>query len=134
MINNIQQALDTILKTWADAVTIAVAWENLGDQTDIDEPHVASFLLPAETSINGVGDNDPSDFTGIYQVNVYVQKGDGTIDSRPLVDGLLSAFKKGTTSQVGAQRVRIVNSWRSSAIDNQAWYTIPVSVRYRSFA
>lgn len=134
MIENIQTALDSILKTWADAETIIVAWENIGRQTDIDVPHVASFLLPADTTGVGLADSDVQDYTGIYQVNVYVQKGDGTGSSRPLVDGLLNVFAKGTTVEVDGQKTRIETSWRSSAVDNEAWYVIPVSVRYRSFA
>ena len=134
MIENIQSALDSILKTWADAEPIAVAWENLGSQTDIDEPHVASFLLPAETGLVGLADSDCSDFAGIYQVNVYVEKRTGTGASRLLVDGLLNAFSKGTAMTVDGQMTRIENSWRSSALDNEAWYVIPVTVRYRSFA
>jgi hypothetical protein len=133
MIENIQTALDTILKTWADAEPIVVAWENIGRQTDIDVPHVASFLLPAETGVIGLADIAADSYVGIYQVNVYVEKGDGTGSSRPLVDGLLKAFLKGTTVTVDGQITRIETSWRSNAIDNEAWYVIPVSVRYKSF-
>ena len=133
MIDNIQAALDTILKGWADAEPILVAWENLGSQTDIDEPHVASFLLPAETDTPALPYSGSQDYTGIYQVNVYVKKGGGTAQSRPLVDGLLNAFARGVEQTVSGQRVLIEKSWRASAIDNEAWYTIPVSVRYRSF-
>ena len=134
MIENIQTALDSILKTWADAEPIIVAWENIGRQTDIDVPHVASFLLPAETTLSSLANADSSDYTGIYQVNVYVQKGDGTGSSRPLVDGLLNAFRKGVAETVDGQKTRIETSWRSNAIPDEAWYVIPVSVRYRSFA
>ena len=134
MIENIQTALDTILKSWADAQPIVVAWKNIGRQTDIDVPHVASFLLPAETGLIGLADSDSQDLTGIYQVNVYVQKSTGTGASRLLVDGLLNAFAKGTATTVDGQKTRIVKSWRAGAVDNEAWYVIPVSVRYRSFA
>lgn len=134
MIDKIQTALDSILKAWADSEPIIVAWENVGRQTDIREPHVASFLLPAETGVVGLADSDCNDYTGIYQVNVYVSKGGGTGASRPLVDGLLNAFSKGTTEIVDGQKTRIEQSWRSSAIDNEAWYVVPVSVRYRSFS
>lgn len=134
MIDNIQTALDTLLKTWADAQPIAVAWENVGTGTDIDVPHVASFMLPAETTGVGLADGDSQDYMGIYQVNVYVRKGDGTAASRPLVDGLLTAFDKGTELEVAGQKIRIEISWRSNAVDNEAWYVVPVSIRYRSFA
>ncbi len=134
MIDNIQSALDSILNDWAQAEPIVVSWENLGRQTDIDEPHVASFLIPAETDAPAVGNGDSLDYTGVYQVSVYVQKGKGTIESRPLVDRLLTAFSRGTERIVDGQRTRVIKSWRSSAIDNDAWYLIPVSVRYRSIA
>ena len=134
MINNIQSAMDTILKDWADAQPILVSWENLGVQTDIDEPHVASFLIPAETDTPAIADGDYEDFTGIYQISVYVQKGDGTGASRPIVDSLLTAFARGVEKTISGQRTRVVKSWRSGAVDNDAWYLIPVSVRYRSFA
>jgi Bacteriophage related domain of unknown function len=134
MINNIQAALDTILQDWSAAESIPVSWENLGAETDIDEPHVASFLIPAETDTPAIADDDYEDFTGIYQVSVYVQKGDGTGASRPIVDSLLTAFARGVEKTISGQRTRIVKSWRSGAVDSDAWYLIPVSVRYRSFA
>lgn len=134
MIENIQSAMDTILKAWADAEPITVAWENIGKRTDITEPHVASFMLPAETVGAGLADSDCSDMSGIYQVNVYVEAGKGTAASRPLVDGLLNAFARGTEMTIDGQKTRIEQSWRSGAVDNEAWYVIPVSVRYRSFA
>ena len=134
MINNIQSALDGLLKDWADSQSITVAWENKGRPTDVGTPYLSSFLLPAETVAVGMADGSSNDFTGIYQVDVNVPAGKGTIDSRPLVDGLLTAFARGIERTVNNQKTRIEMSWRDPAIDGDAWYFVPVSIRYRSFA
>ena len=137
-VENVRQALGGIIEAWSTAEGVPVALENIASSADLAAPYVAPFLLPAETSPVGNAITDNQDFTGIYQVSVYTEKGKGTQTSRSIVDSLLEAFARGVYVDMpvtgGVQRVLIEASWSTSALDSGSWYTVPVSVRYRSFA
>ena len=98
---------------------------------------MAPFLLPVETGNAGISISDNQDYTGIYQISVYTEKGKGTKASRDVVSSLLEAYSRGVTVDIpvsnGVQRLLIESSWTASAIDSEAWYNVPVSVRYRLF-
>lgn len=137
-IENIRQALDGILNTWATTNSVPVAWENLSSSAALSAPYVMPFLLPVETASVGVAISDNQDFTGIYQVSIYTEKGKGTKASRDLVNSLLESFARGVSVDVpvtgGVQKVLIEKAWTAGALDSGPWYTVPLSVRYRSFA
>lgn len=134
MYSNIRAALDTILNTYATAQSVDVAWQNTG-YTPGPDAYLEPFLLPAESGTVGIEATGSIDYIGLYQVNVVCPKGGGTVESRTLVDGLLTAFARTTSETVSGQKVSIVKSWASPALDrNDAWYVVPVSIRYRSFA
>lgn len=123
----IQAGLDTLLDVWATAESVPVKWENFGSGSDITVLHVAPFILPAEIAPVGVGDNDPDDNTGIYQISVYSEKGIGTKAARDAITTLKPVFAKGVKAGI----VRIEKTWESAGFDDEAWYIVPVSVRYR---
>ena len=131
---NVRVALDTILNAWSAAENIPVAWENLATGSELSAPYVEAFLLPAETTTVGVAISDNQDYTGIYQISVRTEKGKGTLESRTIVNSLLTAFARGVESTIDQQRVLVQSTSVAPFIDSEAWYTVPVSVTYRSFA
>lgn len=133
-IDNVRDALNGILESWGVTNSIPIAWENLKAPSDFAAPYVAAFLLPVDTGVMGLAIGDNQDFTGIYQVSVYTEKGKGTKESSDIVNTLLEAFARGVTVMIGDQRILIEASWAPPAVDSEAWYTVPLSVRYRSFA
>lgn len=137
-IENVRAALDGILSDWATANSVPVAWENLATGSALSAPYVMPFLLPVETVGVGLAIGDNQDFTGIYQISVYTEKGKGTKASRDIVNSLIEAYARGAEVEIpvtgGVQKVLIEMSSAAPALDGDAWYTVPVSVRYRSFA
>jgi hypothetical protein len=136
-IENIRSALDGILNDWSGVESVPVAWENFASTTVLATPFVSPFLLPVETGNAGISISDNQDYTGIYQISVYTEKGKGTKASRDVVSSLLEAYSRGVTVDIpvsnGVQRLLIESSWTASAIDSEAWYNVPLSVRYRLF-
>jgi len=123
----IQSALDTMLYNWSNTNSVSVAWQNVDfDNTNISQ-YAQAFMIPAQTFPIALADLSSSDFTGIYQINVYTKKGIGTKTNRDLTESLLTAFGKGS----GANGVRILQASMSGAIDDDAWLVVPISVRYR---
>lgn len=131
-IENVRDALEGILESWAVTNSVPVAWENQTINPALDEPYVMSFLMPVETVEVGRALDDSQDFNGIYQVSVYTEKGKGTATSKAIVGSLLTEFSRGVTVTIGAQIIRVEMSYASPALDFDAWYTVPVTIRYRS--
>ena len=134
---SVRKALDGILNDWAATEGVTVAWENVASDVALQAPFVMPFLLPVETANVGVAISDNQDFSGIYQVSVYTEKGKGTKASRDIINSLLTAYSRGVIVNIpvtnGNQRVLVEASWASPAIDSAAWYNVPLSVRYRLF-
>ena len=58
------------------------------------------------------------------------KKGNGTADSRAIVDAVLGEFSKGSM----AGTVQIQKSWASGSFDrDNAYFVVPVSVRYKAY-
>ena len=125
--NTINAELGQLLYSHANSVSIDVAWPNMAF-----DPTGAAFFRPsllprsADTPFYGA----TLDQGGIYQIDVNVPKGSNMAQARTLVDGLLTAFNRGTKSGI----LLIEKSEAGPEIaQDSAWLTIPVSVYYRVF-
>ena len=138
MYNTILSALETKLSSFATAQGHYIAWPDVKFPSDSDisngysgGPYLESFILPAETGQGGLAVGSYQDYEGIYQINVVTKKGNGTADSRAMVDAVLSEFSKGSM----AGTVQIQKSWVSGSFDrDNAYFVVPVSVRYKVYA
>ena len=129
MYNTILSALETKLSDFATAQGYDVAWPDV--KFTPTNAYLESFILPAETGQGGLAVGSYQDYEGIYQINVVTKKGNGTADSRAMVDAVLSEFSKGSM----AGTVQIQKSWASGSFDrDNAYFVVPVSVRYKVYA
>jgi len=129
--STIRAALDTILDNHATAESVPVAWENRDYKPGNKEAFFSADLLPTATGDVGLSLTSKEDFSGLYQVNVNVPKGSQTAELRTLVDGILTAFKRGTKQG----DVLVEGSSAAPALTlNEAWHSVPVTIRYRLFA
>ena len=132
--SRINKALDTILYNYASANNLTVAWRNIEFQ-----PGTATYfrpsILPADTTPVGVEFTGSEDFSGVYQVDVVLYKGSTTIQERIHVDGICTAFARGTEATISGQKIQVTSVSPGPALELDAnWYYVPVSVNYRTFA
>ena len=129
MYNTILSALETKLSNFATAQGYEVAWPDI--QFSPNGSYLESFILPAETGQGGLSVGSYQEFEGIYQINVVTRKGNGTADSRAMVDAVLAEFSKGSM----AGTLQIQKSWASGSFDrDESYFVVPVSVRYKVYA
>ena len=123
-------AIETKLAAFATANTYPMAWPGVGF-TPTDEPYLMGSFIPAETNDVGLAAGSANSYSGIYQVDVRIPKGTGTAVSRTMVDNLLTEFSRGSIYS----GVITEKSWASGSFDvDESWYSVPVSIRYRSIA
>jgi len=131
---NIQQALETKLKAFADLKGYPVAWPNVRYDPST-APYLTSYNLPAETSTLGLSIGSSDDYSGIFQVDVRCPKGNGGNDSRTITNEVIAEFSKGSEQIANTTTVLIEQSWASGAFDiDDAWFSVPVSIRYRAIS
>lgn len=131
---DIQQALETKLSNFAIANSYDIAWPNVSF-TPAADPYLTSFNLPAETSTLGLSIGSSDDYSGIFQVDVRCPKGSGSNDSRTITNNVMAEFSKGSEQTANTTTVLIEQSWASGAFDiGDAWFSIPVSIRYRAIS
>jgi len=93
---------------------------------------IQEFILPAETAPVSLGDNDPNEYLGIYQVSVFVPDGYGAPAAMEEAGKIKSQFSRGTELTESTSRVRIDRMPSiGPAEDNGAWWMYPVRIRYR---
>lgn len=111
-----------------------VAWENrefTPPAVDGSTPWFRPTFFPAETRQASVGDAGLNEMGGIMLINIFYPKGKNAGTPNQIADSLLSHFKRGTlTDAVSGYQAKIFNAWRDSALPEEAWYNIPVRVRY----
>lgn len=123
------------LQTWLTANSISkVAWENRPlDPAAVDgtEAWARVSFFPKETVQASVGDNGLNEVGGIMLVNLFYPKGKNAGTPNSLADSLVSHFKRGTlTGAVSGYSAKIWNAWRDAALQEPAWFNVPVRVRY----
>jgi len=67
---------------------------------------------------------------GIYQVMVYVPKGNGMFEALDIVDKILGLFQRGSELTGSGPTVKIERSYRSSPMSEATWMKIPISVDF----
>lgn len=125
---NLRAALDAHLNGMVDAPPIS--WENQGLDQD-NEIYLAQFLLPAETIAVGIGEGGSDVLTGIYQVTVNVPKGTGKAAYLAETEKVKARFPRSSTIDYSGTRIVIHKVWSNSAIEDENYYRVPISIRYR---
>jgi hypothetical protein len=124
---DISKALDTRLSIMAGLP--AVAWEN----TEYEPVHGTTWLRPTLLpALTRAGTTTTDRHEGIYQISVFVKPGTGKAVINALVDAIADHFKPTTELTSGSVTVRCISVSALGARREDAWYHIPVEVRYNA--
>lgn len=131
-ISIVRAALETRLKTWADAQSppIKIAFESVTFSKPADgSPYLHCFLLP-NTTINRQTDGLSKTLMGLFQVNVWTQAGQGTGTADALAESIVNLFPViPKFSAVSVEQTPYVN--RRQPDGGTGWDITPVLIKYR---
>lgn len=111
-----------------------VAWENADYKPIVGTPYLKPRFLPAEPEQAALGSTGSNRLGGIYQVSVIHPIGGGSAAAKAQADAIVSQFKRGTQLTRDDLTIRVDRAWQGPAMDSEAWYTIPVSIRWFVYA
>ena len=105
-----------------------IVWENTFKSSDANEPWLEEIFLPTDTlPTTAMRDGYTRDF-GIYQINVYIPTGKGTIISDNYIDELSQIFKTGVEIIKDGELIIIDRSTPTQGFIVDNWYVVPFSV------
>lgn len=112
---------------------VIVSWESGRPVEPVSgQVFIQEFMLPAETTAFSLRDNEPNEYTGIYQVSVFIPLGYGAAAALEEAGKIQDHFARGTELTENTTRVRIDRPASvSRAVENGAWWMYPVRIRYR---
>lgn len=128
---DLTKAFDVPLVAFGGDNGIEVALENIDAPTDIAEPYIAGFMLPAAVV---QGDLTVNEFrNGIYQVDINYPSVIGSATVNRLADALNEAFKTGQTLSFGDICVLITSFEMGPLIVDGGWAKRVVSINWETF-
>jgi hypothetical protein len=108
-------------------------FENTKNNFNVDEIWFEERLLPSDSrQATVMKDGYVEDF-GIYQVNVRVPVGIGTIEADQYIKELSILFKPGTTIEKNGIEVDITNSSPESGVEVDNWYVLAISIYWSCY-
>jgi len=94
--------------------------------------YLRSSLLPAQTTSGSIGTNGSDLYQGIYQVDVFAPRGEGSKEAVDMADSIIQLFVKGLVLTTDSFRVRIENGWIEATTQTPDWYQIPITIGWFS--
>lgn len=125
---NVRLALRNILLGVA-GLPAQQAWENRDFTTPEDSDWIRDTYLAGDDILRA---NNRLVSNGIYAVDIFTPRGNGTEEIEDLADDIKSAFKAGT--QVADPDIQIIRSNRGTGEPDGNWYKMPVRIAFRTFA
>lgn len=125
--NDIQAALDTHLDGMDST---PIAWPNINYEPTTRTTYLRPRLLPASTIQASLGGSGKDVTDAIYQIDVVQPAGEGRTD---LFDTIADRFKRGTVLTYNSVKIRVRSVEMGSAIIDDAWYFVPVSVTIQTY-
>lgn len=125
----IRRAFESTLKTWADANTLTVAWENVTTEQPTGS-YVRAFLMPGRTTSQDLGGLHRH-YVGIFQVSIVCPVGTGPGAADALADSLSAAFTTTAPITVSGLEVWLAQPMSAAAgIQERDRWVIPCSAPY----
>lgn len=125
----VRRALESTLKTYADAENLSVAWENV-EFTQPDGLYLRSYLLPIDTVSGDLGRVNRR-YEGIYQVSIVAPTGTGPAAADAIAAGLSAAFSPASPIVESGLSVWITQPLSAApAIQERDRFVIPCSLPY----
>ena len=129
----VRQALETPLKTWADAQVpaVAVSWQNV-EFTQPAARYLRSFVLPLPTLSDDLG-RAHRRYEGVYQVSIVEPLGKGPGEAEAIVALLAALYPPATDLVLGSFRVHVLQPLSPApALQERDRFVIPCSLTYRA--
>lgn len=90
--------------------------------------------IPNTVDGASIGRFSDNKWKGIFNLNVLVPSNSGSRISAPIIDALISRFKRGSEIPTPAgNTVQIEKVTPGSAMKEKSWYVIPINIRYYCF-
>lgn len=129
---DISNALDTQLSALSPLP--AVAWPNRTYIPVKGTKWIRPTLLPASSEVATIGETNSTDLnTGIYQVDVFIDAGEGKNDAMVQADLIADHFKRDTELTYNGRTVIIKNVGQSPSQTDNGWFQVPVNIEYQSY-
>lgn len=121
------RAIESRLATMPSAPPIA--YENVGfDQNN--ETYYKVDFLPAK-GLTSIGSSSKYVINGIFQIMICVPKGTGSAIYTDELEKISARFEMSEFTQ-GSTTITCSEVWRNSALPDDNYFKIPVSIRYRA--
>ena len=109
-----------------------IAWENAEYTPITGTLYLAESFLPNIKDAVGIAHTSADDYEGLYQVSVIASRGDRRFDAQEQARLISLHFPRGAEYTYNSITVKITGTRISSAITNDGWYQIPVTVSWRA--
>ncbi len=126
---DLRNGLDTHLNAMPDRPPIA--FENVDFDQD-DDLYLSQSLLPAEDTPVGIEQGGTDILTGIYQIMINIKKDLGRGPYVAEIERIKAHFPRSGTIIFGGTRIIFVKIFASSALIDQNFFRVPVSIRYNA--
>lgn len=127
----VQTALDTFMGTLVGLPTLVL--ENERIKTSSTTAFMRTQLAPAETIAESIGVCGTDRLNGLYVIDLFYPKDDGTSTANSDIDILTLAFESGTLVTEGSDTVEIFNSFPTPSTPNlEKYYMKQVLVQWRA--
>lgn len=125
----IRAALESRLKTWADAQSIPVSFENVAFTKPANfTPFLECFLIPNVVMNRDVSATHERHY-GFFQVNVWAQKGKGMGQAEALAQSVKALYP--VVPKTGSVSVETPPKIDKALLDDSGWVIVPVLISYR---
>ncbi|MGA1073362.1 MAG: phage tail terminator-like protein [Pseudohongiellaceae bacterium] len=129
---DINTALSVRLAELQTAGVPPVAWEN-AEYTPVEGSlYLRESFLPNIKDAVGVAHTSADDYEGLYQVSVMDGRGDRRFDAQEQARLISLHFPRGAEYTYNGVTVKITGTRLASAITEDGWYQIPVTISWRA--
>ena len=94
--------------------------------------HYQPLFLPAETENVALAFGGVQDFSGIFQVNINIKIDKNKEGLQAALNELDALFARGTQLIYGSAVAEVTRIGTAPGIPSNPWYTVPVSIEYKS--
>lgn len=126
--NDIQMAFENHLQSMVGVPDIA--YPNDGYEPAQGSEYVEAHKMPIASEQASLGASGKDRNFGIFQITVKIPKGDG---ESLLSDQIADQFKRGTVLTKNGTITRVVSVSVSQGFSSEAWYSVPITISFRSY-
>ena len=129
---DINTALSVRLAEIQTAGEPPIAFEN-AEYTPVEGSlYLRESFLPNIKDAVGLGHASADDYEGLYQVSVVAGRGDRRFDAQEQARLIALHFPRGAEYTYNGVTVKITGAQMASAITEDGWYQIPVTISWRA--